>query len=315
MSKHRLPYTRENFENAAKECKSIAEMCRFFGIKDRGSNYQTMRKYIVEFDVDISHFTGEGWLKGMDYTEKASRYKLEDVLQDGVSYRSLYLKKRLIENGLKEDICEVCGLGSEWNGKPITLELHHINGNHYDNRIENLQVLCPNCHSQTENYRNKKKNKKNTDKSEVFYFKRNSAKEYKCETCGKIFYSIKARRYCSRECYNNMLKQNNSHNSISKEELERTSEICMTMAELAEKFGVSRPTIRKFLDDYGLLEKFKEKYDYHAKQVVQCNEKWEIIKVWPSITDAETTLGITGVEKVCRHKQKSAGGFRWRYYE
>jgi hypothetical protein len=61
------------------------------------------------------------------------------------------VKRRLIRTGLKEERCEHCGL-SEWRGKPLRVALHHVNGDGYDHRIENLELLCPNCHSQTANY-------------------------------------------------------------------------------------------------------------------------------------------------------------------
>ena len=60
--------------------------------------------------------------------------------------------------GLKENRCEICGI-TEWQGKSIQCELHHINGNPTDNRIENLQILCPNCHSQTDNFRSRNRTK------------------------------------------------------------------------------------------------------------------------------------------------------------
>lgn len=62
-----------------------------------------------------------------------------------------HLKRRLIKLGLKEDRCELCGL-SRWRGAPLSLALHHVNGDGQDNRLENLQLVCPNCHSQTENF-------------------------------------------------------------------------------------------------------------------------------------------------------------------
>jgi transposase-like protein len=61
------------------------------------------------------------------------------------------LKRRLLREGLKAPRCEACGI-TDWRGKPLSLALHHINGDGHDNRLENLQLLCPNCHSQTENF-------------------------------------------------------------------------------------------------------------------------------------------------------------------
>jgi DNA-binding CsgD family transcriptional regulator len=76
---------------------------------------------------------------------------IEELLVAGV-YRSRFnLKLRLVRSGLKQKLCEVCGIAA-WNGRPISMALHHVNGDRYDNRIENLQLLCPNCHSQTDTY-------------------------------------------------------------------------------------------------------------------------------------------------------------------
>lgn len=85
-----------------------------------------------------------------------SRIPLEKILTEDSEYNRTKLKERLIQEGLKEYKCEICGI-SEWLEKPISLQLHHINGIHNDNRINNLQLLCPNCHSQTENFGTKGK--------------------------------------------------------------------------------------------------------------------------------------------------------------
>ena len=70
----------------------------------------------------------------------------------GSYVRSALLKEKLLREGYKENYCEICGL-SEWLGKPLILELHHKDGNHYNNNLNNLMILCPNCHSQTEFFR------------------------------------------------------------------------------------------------------------------------------------------------------------------
>lgn len=91
---------------------------------------------------------------------KCERYRpikearpLEEILVERSSYVSTYhLKERLLKEGVKEHRCECCG-NTEWMGESIALELHHVNGVKDDLRIENLQILCPNCHAFTDNYR------------------------------------------------------------------------------------------------------------------------------------------------------------------
>jgi DNA-binding CsgD family transcriptional regulator len=75
----------------------------------------------------------------------------DELLVAGVHRSRFNLKTRIVKAGLKQKLCELCGIAS-WNGRPITLALHHVNGDRHDNRIENLQLLCPNCHSQTDTF-------------------------------------------------------------------------------------------------------------------------------------------------------------------
>lgn len=87
----------------------------------------------------------------LDSVGKVKQIPLEEILTEDSNYNRTRLKDRLIQSGLKEYKCEICGI-SEWMEKPISLQLHHLNGIHNDNRLSNLQLLCPNCHSQTENF-------------------------------------------------------------------------------------------------------------------------------------------------------------------
>ena len=76
---------------------------------------------------------------------------MSDLLVAGRQRCRSHVKGRLLRSGLKEARCDECGIDA-WRGEPIALELHHVNGDGQHNRLENLRLLCPNCHSQTENW-------------------------------------------------------------------------------------------------------------------------------------------------------------------
>lgn len=89
-----------------------------------------------------------------NYSNPNQQLPLDVVLREDSNYSRTRLKERLLKEGLKEYKCECCG-NTEWMGQPIPLQLHHINGINNDNRLLNLQMLCPNCHAQTENFASK----------------------------------------------------------------------------------------------------------------------------------------------------------------
>ena len=149
-------YTEEQFKNAVKISHSYAEVCRMIGISPKGGNLKTVKNKIQKLNLDMSHFTGARWNKGLTSEDHPSIKKkdISEILIEHSGWNSYNIKKRILSEGLKEYKCECCGL-TEWLGKPISLELHHLNGIHTDNRLENLQILCPNCHAQTDNYSGK----------------------------------------------------------------------------------------------------------------------------------------------------------------
>jgi len=95
------------------------------------------------------------------------RSMLEYLIKDGPYISSFKLKNKLLKEELKEEICECCGLGTNWNNAPISLQLDHVDGDTANNELSNLRIICPNCHSQTETYAGK--NKTNTNRKKKKY--------------------------------------------------------------------------------------------------------------------------------------------------
>lgn len=135
---------------------TIAETLRKLGLAPAGGNYTTIRNIVKRLNVDISHWLGQGHMKGKTRTT-TQKYRLNDALvQNSPVVNTRHLKERLIDEGVLKNECAICGLFC-WRGKPLVLQIDHINGIHSDNRIENIRLLCPNCHSQTDTFTGKNK--------------------------------------------------------------------------------------------------------------------------------------------------------------
>lgn len=173
---------------AGKNYSALTRACHFYGLTPppRATRGRQATEYSVRFGSREGfiqavegassitevltrlrrHPTDWGWVKAASLHHRVElpnwrraisdgrrRRPLESILVERSTFRdNQSLKRRLVEEGLLVDECRECGLGPTWNGKPITLQLEHINGINNDNRIENLAVLCPNCHSQTDTY-------------------------------------------------------------------------------------------------------------------------------------------------------------------
>lgn len=153
MSRRR--WTDDQLRSAVITSGSKAEVLRKLGLRPTGGNYAQFDKFVNILGLNIDHFTGSAWNKGKNVISNPG-FPLSVHLVEGRFTNSHRLRKRLIREGYFKHKCYRCDL-SEWNGKKIPLELEHINGNKSDNRLENLTILCPNCHAQTPTYRGKNK--------------------------------------------------------------------------------------------------------------------------------------------------------------
>ena len=145
-------YTKEMLQGVVDRCANWAQVCRALNVVPMTGAQTHLKKRAIDFGVDFSHFTGKSWNKGRTFPPKKT---IEEYLVYGF-VKSHALKLRLIKEGIKEGCCEQCGL-SEWGGEELPLDLDHIDGDHLNNVLENLMILCPNCHAvKTREQRSKK---------------------------------------------------------------------------------------------------------------------------------------------------------------
>jgi 5-methylcytosine-specific restriction endonuclease McrA len=146
-------YTNEQFANAIAESFSWANVMRLLNLKGGGAQ-SNLRVLAERLKLNTSHFTGSGWNVGLKFHPNPSQSLNVLLVSDSTYTSTARLKERLFKANLKRRKCEWCGL-KNWRKLPAPLELDHINGKRQDNRLENLRILCANCHAQTDTYRGK----------------------------------------------------------------------------------------------------------------------------------------------------------------
>jgi hypothetical protein len=151
----RLSYTREILAAALRDSYSITEVSRKLGLRVSGGGHAHIKRRLAYFELDTSHFLGMRANHGPEHRGGPARKQARErlVLQDPLlpPIRIDRVRGCLLDLGRSQQ-CDECGLGTHWNGKPLVLQVDHVNGLHHDYRPENLRFLCPNCHSQTINF-------------------------------------------------------------------------------------------------------------------------------------------------------------------
>ena len=162
---HKIPTRGQRFRSrwsekalrvAVKANLTMSGVLRELGLKVHGGNFKTVHRHIAHLGLSTAHWQGQAHGTGGNRTTRP----LSEILVVGSDYaNSSALKRRLLREGLLENWCSECELTPEWKGKPLSLHLDPRNGDNTDHRLENLRLLCPNCHSQTSTYAGRNKGK------------------------------------------------------------------------------------------------------------------------------------------------------------
>ena len=218
----------DEIRQAVLNSKTISETLRRLGLTvGGGSHHKRFEKRLLTLEIDFSHFT-PGWQRGSP--NRPGFRTIKEILVRNSTYTSMTtLKRRLTQEGLLAEICGSCSLGPIWNQEPLTLQIDHINGDSRDHRLENLRLLCPNCHSQTKTFAGR--NKRRVPSIAL-------PNKDACPDCGKP----KTRR--SPRCFSCTTKVREKADWPTDQEL-RFLVWSKPVTQVAADLGVSSPAVKK----------------------------------------------------------------------
>ena len=262
----RLEFTEEQVKVAIANSSSTKEFLIALGMKVNNGNYRKAAEICFKHNLVVPKSTPSEQSRSVSNFNKLSD---EEYFRDGVLRNGQGLKKRLIQDHGFIDVCSECGQEPFWNGKPLTLQVDHIDGNRFNNKIDNLRILCGHCHSQTDTYSN---NRSATTYSYCECGVRIDIRFLKCSSCiipgeaniaplseekaKETFYCSCGEKKSSRKASScrscSMKKLSNSNIGKTKIEYPEINELIARVAEfgfstVSKELGVSDNSIRNHI--------------------------------------------------------------------
>ena len=253
--------TDEQILDSVKTTSNYKQALEKLGFVAKGYHpYETLKIKMLQLGLtkkDFYCYDGNiPWAKGKFGSDNKTYIPVSKYLRlySDVEYppNLVTLKNKLVREGIKENKCECCGLET-WLGLPVSFHLHHVDGNRRNNNIENILVLCPLCHSQTENYAGRKKGNKTKTAPKVVKIKTVVI----CEHCKRSFIQTKEhQKYCSSDCYHKGSfggdRKTTRKFDVPIDDFRKLL-VEKSMEEIGRMFGVSGNAIKKRAIKLGLL--------------------------------------------------------------
>lgn len=175
---------KKHLEDVVNQSKSLSEICYSFKYTRSKAAYEVLKRSLEYFGIEYSNIYKTD-LKKTNYKNNFKVKPIEYYLIENSKTDNHFLKNRLIKENLLKNECDICKIEPYWNGKSLSLQLDHINGTNNDNRLENLRLLCPNCHSQTDTFSSKNRKVEKKQKFCVDCEKKIRLDSTRCSSCSK----------------------------------------------------------------------------------------------------------------------------------